>query len=105
MDGHETISVELPIPKGHTFVHYVNDYNGNGNIDGVSKTWSDTKGSVRIYGAKNTGSKTIPLEDNANGGQYFVLGCFDDRGYLGYQTIAKVVEKIPSSPDAQCYRQ
>ena len=89
--------MELPIPEGHTFVHYVNDYNNA--IDGGSKTWSETKGSVRIYGANNTGSKTIPLDDNAKGGQYFVLGCFDDRGYSGYQTIAKVVETLPSSPD------
>ena len=96
--GHETISVEVPIPQGHTFVHYVHDYRDD--IDGQSKTWSDIKGSMRIYGAKNTGSTTIPLDDNAKGGKYFVVGCFDDRGYSGYQTIAKVVEKLPSSPDA-----
>ena len=42
-------------------------------IDSVSKTWSGTKCSVRIYGANITGSTTIPLENNAKGGKYFVL--------------------------------
>jgi hypothetical protein len=92
--------VGLPIPKGHTFVHYVNDYRQVINGDNI--TWSGSEGYAIIYGANNTGSKTIKLDDNVSAGRYFVLGCFDDRGYLGYEKIAKVVADPPSSPDVKC---
>ena len=92
--------MELPIPEGHTFVHYVNDYKDV--INGKDITWSGSEGYAIIYGANNTGSETIKLDDNVSGGRYFVLGCFNDKGKLGYEKIAKVVENLPSSPDVKC---
>ena len=83
-------------------MHYINDYHGKIKSDNLS--WSGSEGYAIIYGANNKGHQTIKLDDNVNKGKYFVLGCFDDKGYSGYKKIAKVVEENekPSSPDVKC---
>jgi hypothetical protein len=93
--------VRLPIPKGYTFLHYVNDFHQK--IKKENRTWSESEGYAIIYGPNNIGSKRINLDDKIIKGRYFLLGCFNDKGYLGYnQKIAKVVdveEKPEKLPD------
>ena len=90
----------LPIPKGYTFLHYVNDYHQVIKKQAVENiTWSGSEGYAIIYGPNNIGSKRINLDDKVSKGRYFLLGCFNEKGYLGYEKIARVVEDLPSSPD------
>ena len=63
-------------------------------------TWSQSLGAATIYGPNNQGSKKIPLDKKEKGYErYFIVGCFDQRGYKSFVKVGKFVMAKPTSAD------
>ena len=63
-------------------------------------TWSQSLGAATIYGPNNEGSKKIQFDKKEKGPEtYFIVGCFDQRGYKSFVKVGKYVMAKPTSAD------
>ena len=63
-------------------------------------TWSQSLGAATIYGPNNQGSKKIPFDKKEKGPErYFIVGCFDQRGFKSFVKVGKYVMAMPTSAD------
>ena len=63
-------------------------------------TWSQSLGAATIYGPNNQGSKKIQFDKKEKGPEvYFIVGCFDQRGYKSFVKVGKYVMAKPTSAD------
>ena len=63
-------------------------------------TWSQSLGAATIYGPNSQGSKKIQFDKKEKGPEvYFIVGCFDQRGYKSFVKVGKYVMTQPTSAD------
>lgn len=63
-------------------------------------TWANSEAKSTIFGPNGGGSNVVPFNwQNTDGQRYFIVGCFDNRGFFGFSKVATAA----SSPDfSQC---
>lgn len=87
-NGPETITIR-EIADGIKAVYYVYDFS---NKIGRTMTWVDSEAKSTIFGPNGGGSAVVPFNNaNMDGLRYFVVGCFDKRGFFGFEKVAKAV--------------
>ena len=73
-------------------MYYVYDYS---NLIGNSMSWKDSASKATIFGPNGSGSEVVPFDNgDLNGDRYFVVGCFSNSGYTGFNKIAQAMNSV-----------
>jgi hypothetical protein len=86
-NGPETISVKN-VPEGIKVMYYVKDFS---NKVGKTMSWKDTQAKGNLFAPNGGGHVQVPFDDTEvdGGKRYFIIGCFDNTGYAGFQKVGQ----------------